>query len=350
MERDYSLDLIRVVAMSFVVAVHCLSVVDTESSPGHYFYLISAQVLFTCNSLFFMLSGKLNIRKRNDDQIYDYYLRKTRNIVIPILVVFVFYTAYVLKTDIAAESFAIQYLEGVLWRYGSNTPYWFMYTLVGFLALAPFLGRMFSGMQRRHIIVFCILGLSYNTVIYITSNSPSIDFGWGYPLKGFAFIFCFGALIDKVLQQQKLSRIIMLSMPLCLLLNSILIENDITKNAYDLSPMATILSIGMYCLIIRISTRIDFGKHKNITRALLFLSSQSFIVYLLHTMFLGAFKSIFSGYSGIVSIFAQIGCTVCVLMASLIASVVLKTVVVKPLQSLYDAIIRHATNTIRSRS
>ena len=72
--RLYSYDVVRVVAMFFVIAVHSLSVVDTSTNIGFLFFATGQALFFTANALFFMMSGKFNVRECKTDQ--DLKLRK----------------------------------------------------------------------------------------------------------------------------------------------------------------------------------------------------------------------------------------------------------------------------------
>lgn len=72
--RQYPYDVVRVVAMVFVIAVHSLVMIDTSWSLGWYLFAAGQGLFFTANALFFMLSGKFNLRERKDDRaLLDYY-------------------------------------------------------------------------------------------------------------------------------------------------------------------------------------------------------------------------------------------------------------------------------------
>ena len=59
-ERDVRYDVIRVVAMMFVIAVH-VNPKPFNSFP--WFKDIFDYIVYTCNGMFFMLSGFFNMRK-----------------------------------------------------------------------------------------------------------------------------------------------------------------------------------------------------------------------------------------------------------------------------------------------
>lgn len=59
--KNINLDLIRVISMIFVVLIYILELLITDTSP---IKIIVRSILYTCNGMFFMLSGYLNLDKR----------------------------------------------------------------------------------------------------------------------------------------------------------------------------------------------------------------------------------------------------------------------------------------------
>ena len=77
--RQYAYDVVRVVAMTFVVAVHSLVVIDQSSTILFLVFAVGQAVFFTANALFFMLSGKFNMRERETPtDLARYYVRRFR--------------------------------------------------------------------------------------------------------------------------------------------------------------------------------------------------------------------------------------------------------------------------------
>ena len=84
-KRLIQYDVIRVMAMLFVICVH----VKLKPFASHR-YISSGlyAVFFTCNGLFFMLSGKFNLSKKFDDvsKMKQFYIKNFKKIVIPFIV------------------------------------------------------------------------------------------------------------------------------------------------------------------------------------------------------------------------------------------------------------------------
>ena len=138
--RLFGYDLIRFVAMLFVVAVHSLMVVDDLDGVGAYYIWTGQAVFFTANALFFILS------------------------------IFVIRTVYDLYPSWPGFLAAFKALV-INTIYGFNSmEYWFVYALVGFLLAAPFVAHMTSRMTKLEIRYFVIIGLAYQFALVLLAN------------------------------------------------------------------------------------------------------------------------------------------------------------------------------------
>lgn len=121
------------------------------------------QVLFTCNPLFFLLSGKLNIKERDERGIITFYKAKVRNILIPTLIFFFLYAIFLNYESGSVLAILKGFVKGTISEY-SSSPYWFMFTPIGFLAFALFLGRAFRDLKMTHLVCFAVICLGYNNL------------------------------------------------------------------------------------------------------------------------------------------------------------------------------------------
>lgn len=104
--RLYKYDFVRTVAIFFVVAVHSLYFVDQSSTACLWIYWALQALFLTGNVLFFLLSGKFNLRERTDDAgVKKFYYNKIRNIVLPILIFFLIRSFYDLYPSISVSEF-----------------------------------------------------------------------------------------------------------------------------------------------------------------------------------------------------------------------------------------------------
>lgn len=331
--HDSGFDAVRVVAMTFVVAVHTLFVVDVASRSGYVFDLTGKSLFLSANALFFLLSGKLNIRVIPDERVGVYYFKKARNILIPVLVFFLAFTLYSSYPEFDVIATLKAFLVGALGGY-AGMAYWFMFSLVGFLLVAPFLGRAFDQMGDRTLAAFIILGFGFSIARTIASN-VGVGFSWGYPFEGFFFTFCLGAVLDRIINTDQRFRVLMALSTVCFLMSALLVAGGYGVGAYDVSPLYTIYSVGLFMLITRVGRHV-LERFSLAERACAFVAKRSFSVYMVHVMLLVPLSAPFIGYGGIASIFAQMGFTVITLAASLALSVLADLLVVGPLQRLFD--------------
>ncbi len=91
-------------------------------------------LFFSCNALFFMLSGKFAVRLKKNYRQYLY--KKIITLGIPILICFVF------RTYISGGGYVENILSGF-----SRTDYWFLYVLLGNVLIAPLLAPAFLSLS-----------------------------------------------------------------------------------------------------------------------------------------------------------------------------------------------------------
>lgn len=157
--RLYKYDFVRAVAIMFVVAVHSLYFVNSVHEQCAYPFYALQTIFFTGNVLFFLLSGKFNLREKKDDAaVKKFYYNKIRNIVVPIVIFFFIRTLYDLYPDYSLGLVVKTFIKNFVYDY-SHIEYWFMYTLVGFLLVAPFLSHAFARFSKFEKKLFVGIGL-----------------------------------------------------------------------------------------------------------------------------------------------------------------------------------------------
>lgn len=57
-DHMFQYDFIRAVSMLFVIAVHALRIIDFHNGISLFYFHVMQAVFFTCNGMFFMMSGK----------------------------------------------------------------------------------------------------------------------------------------------------------------------------------------------------------------------------------------------------------------------------------------------------
>lgn len=329
-ERLYQYDVVRSVAILFVVAVHSLAVVDTGNTVGAWYYWIFQTVFFTGNAMFFMLSGKFNLREKTSDQaVKRYYYNKARNILVPVIAIFLIRTLYDLYPTWDFGSYARNFAVNFVYGY-SSMEYWFVFLLMGFLVAAPFLGHAFSRLSKLEVKIFVILGLAYHLVLMILDNRGT-PLGWSFFFSGFAFTFCLGALVEKIISTDKRFKQLECVAVICLIITVYLMSIGLVADVHDRSPFYTILAVGIYMALLRWG-----ASRKKESKLVSFAAKHSFSIYLVHMMILLPITRMLPPFEGILSIVCHIGLTVTVFALSLLLAAVLDRVVMNPLKSLFD--------------
>ena len=331
--RLYAYDVVRVVAMVFVVAVHTLFVIDVSVPALFVLYAACQAVFFTANALFFMLSGKFNIRERKTDaDLKSYYLKRFRSFIIPLVFLFFVRTLYRMYPNYETIAHVGKtYVLNTLGAFGS-IEYWFVFTLFGFLIVAPFLAPMISSMTPFSRKVFFGIGIGYNLFALVASNL-GFDFSWGYLFSGFAFAFCVGAFVEDLFPTKKSRAWACLAGAGGLVVTVLLACNGWKNGIHDISPFYTLLAIGVYFAVL------SLAQNARPSRFVSFLANHSFTVYLVHMMFLPFVTNAIPHWLGAASLATYAICVAITFALSVLCAVVLDAVLIKPAQRGFDWIV-----------
>lgn len=181
MRRDVNYDLMRVVCMIFVIMIHT----GRSFIENTFFATIFSTILFSCNSIFYMLSGRFNLNKTflGKESYKRYYWKKIVSIVWP----YVFLTCVLNLWDMyhnASWNSILLFLKisyAKLMHENSSIHLWFMYPLIGMLISTPFLACMLQKLSDWELNLLLVVSLMWNVVsIYLT-----VDVNIGFSYSGF---------------------------------------------------------------------------------------------------------------------------------------------------------------------
>lgn len=331
-KRLIEYDFARAVAMLCVVAVHCLGVVDTRGPVATLYYNFGQAVCFTANAVFFMLSGRFNLTERTASDPGGFYVRKLRGIVIPVLIFFFLRTLFLLFPDYVSagnvlESFASNSLDAF-----NSMEYWFVFSLISFLVVAPFLSRMVVGMLSKDRKLFFWLGLAWFALLFVMRNL-GIGFSWSYLFGGFCFPFLIGPFVEELFRDGRAKRRLWVLSALAVCLSVLLFRRGVREGIFDSSPLYMLASVGFYLALV------SAGRHvrgKAATTLVSFVARHSFSVYMIHMVVKKLLTPLLPSIEGIASIFCHLGFTLVVAAVSLLASVVLDALLIRPVQRAFD--------------
>ena len=269
--------------MFFVILIH--SLVFFEKQPIT--EIIITSICFSGNAMFFMLSGKYNLRfntKNGEKYAYkNYYIKKFVSIVIPFLVYCTIIHLYLCKL-FNIDIFTYEAFKAFWTNFLTNNMFyhlWFMYALIGLLIAAPFLAKLLQLLSdfELKLLVAIILVLRFVKII-VLNNILGINTAFdSFLLTDWLLYFILGYYCDRIITNKKTLNIYIIVGVVCLpitILQRFFFPNN-SAYACDLSPIYTLYCVAAYLLLER------FVKvHNCFKRSISFVAKYSFSIYLLH--------------------------------------------------------------------
>lgn len=330
--RLFQYDLIRVIAMVFVIGVHLPF--DFTENP----WLVSAKgaIFLLGNAMFYMLSGKFNLTEKAYISIPKFYKKKAVNILFPFFLWSLLIYFYNIRHSYQAMSvgeIGKGFLDAVLVT-NPSTHLWFMYPLVGFLISAPFLAKLLDALSEKEIWILVTVGLVWSLVQIILIYDITLGYSpfSGWFLDSWCFYFAMGACIDRLHDTIMKKKLFYIGIGLlCLLMTTLwkIYLPDRSAYIYDLSPVYMLASVGIYLLILCIPE----SNNSRIKKVISFIARHSFGVYAIHTIVIEQVKwklYFLTGFKGYIMKY------IIVLGVSLSCSWLVDLIVIEPVKSLLN--------------
>lgn len=307
-ERTSKYEFVRVVAMFFVIGVHVVGNLPTDTELRTFFYYVLTLIFYTCNGLFYFLSGKFALEQSCDTlkDYLKYYKKKVRNLIIPMLFYMCLRSAYEargLETGQFWKSCVINILSGY-----SGTEYWYLYGLIGNVLCAPFLSKAFKKANKAGIWIFVILGIGYNALAtYLPLAGLLI--AWSYPFGGWTLYFYLGYCIEKIIDTKTKERCAIWLGIVCFVSSIVQKYNGVTLHIHDWAPTYIIITCAVFILLKNAKIE-EMGK--NIIKVNSFVGKHSFAVYMVHITIMGwvmrwrPFENYYLGYLILITVVVAI--------------------------------------------
>ena len=284
-ERDVRYDVIRVVAMMFVIAVH-VNPKPFNSIP--WFKDVFDYIIYTCNGMFFMLSGLFNMKRdfSGKEDYKTYYQKKFISIFLPYVVMT--FLLYGYDYYQSGRVFELRlYIEETINQFtalNSEQHLWFMYSMIGLLMSAPFLSKMLHAMSDWEVKLLFWLSIGWNAVSIYLINDLGWNFHYGkWIMASWTIYFFLGYFHNRIVNEsnKKLWYILGIAGFLITVLWQYIlpVENHSDK---DFAPAYTFFVLGMYTFLLY-EIKIPWNLVKKI---IAFLAKHSFTVYLIHYLIL----------------------------------------------------------------
>ena len=205
MIKDFRLDIIRAIAIVFVVLIHSMGIInDSPESCGTTAIKSFYSIIYVGVPLFVMLSGALLLGK--EESLSIFFKKRFRRVLIPFVIwsIIVSLIHYYQSGERNIFDWIFVFVKEIFGN-GVHTIYWYVYMILGLYLLTPIL-RVF--VKNRTILAFSILlcfGFYYlqyffpNFSLVNRFSFPNLIF-IGYFLAGYAlYTYDANVLIKKVI-------------------------------------------------------------------------------------------------------------------------------------------------------
>lgn len=145
--RIIGLDIIRFLAIFFVLSVHFLGFISFHSIPMQGFFMgfqmILRQLFFLCIPLFILLTGYLQSKKIFNKKYYKG--------IIPIIMIYLLYSILSLLFRLLFQNEQLSFKQAVLsiFNFTANSRAWYVNMYIGLFCMIPFLNKLYMGLDSK---------------------------------------------------------------------------------------------------------------------------------------------------------------------------------------------------------
>lgn len=284
-ERNYSFDIMRVLACMMIICMHAPMPSDNAIS----FFNLAVGYLATPGlCLFFVISGTLLLPVKMDS--FTFLKKRLGKVVMPTACFTFLYI--VLNSIIGGDVDWIRSICSMPFSAQGHGVLWFMYTLIGLYLVSPIISRWLDKASKREeefYLIMWAITMCYPLLKLVLEINES-NTGILYYFSGYVGYFVLGHYLNKypetiTLKKQILPVVIAVIAPVaCKLLH---IEVGFYSLFWYLSIFVAILTIAFYTLISKYGQKlIGGGKFRN---WIVLTSNLSFGIYLIHIAVMRSF-------------------------------------------------------------
>lgn len=324
-KRVVRYDFMRVLMSLFVICVHTSFPLFISSNN-----LLNNSVrsfLVVCNGVFFMISGKFNLRKKFESKsdYYNYYTDKFISIILPYGIISCILVKILDKPQ-GIKNYIYLCIQAFFSTNNQNH-FWFMCCLIGLLVSAPFLAKMLNSMKKFELKLLFSIGIIWSIIaIYLTT-----DFGISFAIScfflwGWLFYFWLGYFTERVVDDSNIK--IFYALGILGYIITVLGETYLTTfvNPNDLSAGFVLFTVASYLFM---------EKHMEIKgelakKIICFLGKYSFLAYMVHYAILKEFVEL--KINSQVSILNYVMSVTVTFGLSYLVSITLSNIVIRPVQ------------------
>jgi surface polysaccharide O-acyltransferase-like enzyme len=266
-EREIGFELLRILAMFFIICVHFLGHGGVLSNITYLYgqdmlAKALARACSVCVNLFVMITGYfLSVKKVKYKKLFPLWIE----------VFFYSVVIYLLFCLLGEQSFHFKSFIKVCFPI-FTTQYWFFTTYFFLFLIAPFLSAMVNNISKKQHIILCVSIIILSLIISETDYLiREIHFESGYNLYWFACLFVLGSCFTKInLKVKWWGYLIMVAT-----IGALVAFKSLSTGYASFATI--VMSIMFFCLFKNIKI-----KSKWLTKLILIVSSATFGVYLIH--------------------------------------------------------------------
>jgi surface polysaccharide O-acyltransferase-like enzyme len=298
-------DILRIVATLFVIVVHVTSgKVDTVPVANQSWELFNIfhGLSRWCVPVFFMLSGMVFLNPKHIINVKTLFNKYIFRIICALVFWGLFYGFFTaLTASLTGESsFTLSKLFLIPRSILFGPPYyhlWYLYAIIALYVFTPILRILVAHMQRKHIEYYLILFVALSVFIpcvnhYLMLINPKFRISFGIPeLNGYAGYFIAGYYFSRYDLAPKFKKTLYIS-ALVLSFTALYItsiqsgfEHKPVRYLYGYSaPNVAVAAFALFVLFKSVFKNSSFNK--KVSDLIMYLSSLTFGVFLIHPMFL----------------------------------------------------------------
>lgn len=277
--RNVNYDLMRVIAMLFVIGIH---VTGGNITVNGWLDQGILTLFLVCNPFFFMMSGKFNLRHefKTREDYKSFFYKRFCTIVLPFLLYCILQTVWKCYRDHSFTRFFSVFYAGLMIT-NNQTHLWFLYDLIGFLISTPLLSKALHAMKDWELNILFWIIMVWNTLsIFLTQDiNPNIQFPFtGWMLWGWITYYFLGYYLSAAVKGDRKKWYIAGFISFLITVTCQVLIPDHFLLSTDYQPCFILFACGFFLFF---ENEIHIQKNK-IKKMIEWIAKYSFYVYLFH--------------------------------------------------------------------
>lgn len=283
MKRNLSFDIIRCVAIVFVICIHSMALMDEAANLSIFSRLVKAVLdtfIYAGVPLFVMLSGSLLLGK--EESLYVFFVKRIRRILLPFFLWSILVYAILYIQDGGRN--LMEWFATFIYKYVTNGVYgiyWYVYLILGLYLITPLLRKILSGSGRS--LTFYTVGLV--SVIYLfVELFPEVSVTNRFACQNLLYIcyFLWGYIIARYLQPLSCFKVLArIGLSISCSISMI--------TGYVGIPPCNLQIVIVAVFLFSVMLTIKFEQNGVFSDIVRYISKTSYGIYLSHFMFISLF-------------------------------------------------------------